>query len=110
MATEYPKNNNTELWVAITRIEEKLDAILEQTKKTNGRVSELEDEVERLNNYRIEHPVEKIEEDINNIIKETETIRFFSKRPKLIILLVIGTIVLFSLSDILDVLKFLTGN
>ena len=58
-----------------------LNSILYQTKKTNGNVTQLQKRMYAVERIQQTCPVERVSDEINEVRKETEVIRFFSKHP-----------------------------
>ena len=59
----------------------KMDLIYEQTKKTNGRVTVLEDKYHILDKKHSSCRINEISPRLTKVEEQTEVIRFFSKHP-----------------------------
>jgi hypothetical protein len=107
-----PNNEDYRLYLdaKFDAVHEKLDSIEEQTKKTNGRVSILENQVGELQIKGVKHIiecpvkpiVEKMEEDLSEY-------RFFKKYPKIAIGILVVFMFIFSFS-IYETYKKATAN
>lgn len=73
----------------------KLDQILEQTKKTNGRVNKHDEELE------------KQHEKMDSIERKIAVFDYFSKRPILLVLIGLGLVVLFNLEGFSSLIKII---
>lgn len=80
----------------------KLDSILIQTTKTNGRVTVAETKIEQLTQKHFECPIREVQSDIKIIRKDvdridtdTEQAQFKQKYPKLANYMIIGMVVVF---------------
>lgn len=95
-------------------LHEKLDAIVEQTTKTNGRVSELEDitfkrqtDVDDFRN--LERDFGLVKKSVDDIKSDLEEYRLFKKHPALGIILILVFVIGMGLSAFQTV-RSITGN
>lgn len=75
-------------------MDEKLDKILEQTSKTNGRVDKLED-------VQLTCPIKAVKELGEIVKKETEVVRFFGRYPAISKVTAVGLLALLVLNAVL---------
>jgi predicted nuclease with TOPRIM domain len=101
------KMNDIELAVKLSKIDDKLEAILQQVTKTNGRVTDLENRVDVIEKEHIANPIKVYKEDLENLKKDIEVIRVFSSKPKILMLTIAGILFLLLASGIFDFIKLL---
>jgi predicted DNA-binding protein YlxM (UPF0122 family) len=94
----------------------KLEAIHEQTKRTNGRVNEHDDKIEVLTKVQNQclvkqqdTKIKEVEQKVNNLQNDSAELIFLMKHPKLIKRILVGSVVI-TLFSFLLVLTTLIVN